>query len=107
MHGLHALCGHLERAELEVEVKDCLDVHKAFGGVWNPDLESEEEQLLNTILWEASILSHEEGKGVVTIWRLSLRQEDLERIHFLEKGILLSPTVFWKPTDIPPAIRWK
>ena len=65
--GLHALCGHLERAELEVEVKDRLDVHKAFGGVWNPDLESEKEQLLNTILWEASILSHEEGKCVVTI----------------------------------------
>ena len=47
MHGLHALCGHLERAELEVEVKDCLDVHKAFGGVWNPDLELEKKLQLS------------------------------------------------------------
>ena len=35
--GLHALSGHLERAELKVEVKDCLDVHKALGGVGHPD----------------------------------------------------------------------
>ena len=37
--GLHALSGHLERAELKVEVKDCLDVDKALGGVGHPGFE--------------------------------------------------------------------
>ena len=35
----HALRGHLKRAELKVEVKDCLDVHKTLCGVGHPDFE--------------------------------------------------------------------
>ena len=56
--GLHALCSHLERAELKVEVKDCLDVHKALGRVGHPEFEEEEISPINgNLLTVGSIYS--------------------------------------------------
>ena len=56
--GSHALCSHLERAELKVEVKDCLDVHKALGRVGHPEFEEEEISPINgNLLTVGSIYS--------------------------------------------------
>ena len=90
---------------MKVEVEDCLDVDKALGGVGHPDFSMKLQAMEICSLWEAFVLSHEEGKGVVPIGRLPLGQEDLEGIRNLRKVDL--PTVFWKPTGIPPAILWK
>ena len=87
--GLHALRGHLEGAELKVEVEDCLDVDKALGGVGHPGFSMKLQAMEKSPLWEAFVLSHEEGKGVVPIRRLPLGQEDLKGIH--SHGKLIVP----------------